>query len=159
MSKSGTFRNYLTAKTRRIDRDMRTKQNKNLLAVAAVLIVCLIVVCFSKSIQGRERSYELRPKITLPAYKTDTARVIDAYERMMDRFINLTERSLAGIDREVRGIAGTLDSIDCRLRELSARTARIEKALGIEQPKKPVKKDIEGKTQGHTNKRSSECPN
>ncbi len=159
MSKSGTFRNYLTAKTRRIDRDMRTKQNKNLLAVAAVLIVCLIVVYFSTSIQGRERSYELKPKITLPAYKTDTARVIDAYERMMDRFINLAERNLTDIDREVRGIAGTLDSIDCKLSELSARTARIEKALGIEQPKKPVKKDIEGKTQGHTNEQPSESRN
>ena len=138
---------------------MKTKQNKNLLAAATVLIVCLIAVCFSTSIQGRERSYELKPKITLPEYKTDTARVIDAYERMMDRFINLTERNLTGIDREVRGIARTLDSIDCKLRELSARTARIEKALGIEQPKKPAKKDIEGKTQGHTNKRSSESPN
>jgi peptidoglycan hydrolase CwlO-like protein len=134
---------------------MKTKQNKNLLAVTAVLIVCLIAVCFSTSIQGRERSYEIKPKITLPEYKTDTARVIDAYERMMDRFINLTERNLTGIDREVQGIARTLDSIDCKLRELSARTARIEKALGIEQPKKPVKKDIEAKTQGHTNKRPS----
>lgn len=124
---------------------MRTKQNKNLLAVAAVLIVCLIAVCFSPSLQGRERSYEIKPKISLPEYKTDTARVIDAYERMMDRFMDLTERNLTGIDREVQGIAKTLDSIDCKLRELSARTARIEKALGIEQPKKPVKKNIEAK--------------
>ncbi len=137
---------------------MRTKQNKNLLAVAAVLIV-LIAVCFSTSIQGRERSYELKPRITLPEYKTDTARVIGAYERMMDRFMNLTERNLTGIDREVQGIARKLDSIDSRLRELSARTARIEKALGIEQPKKPAKKDIEGKTQGHTNKRPSDSRN
>jgi len=159
MSKSGTFRNYLTAKTRRTDRDMRTKQNKNLLAVAAVLVVCLIAVCFSTSIQGRERSYELRPKITLPAYKTDTARAVDAYERMMDRFINLTEGNLTDIDREVRGIARTLDSIDRKLRELSARTARIERALGIEQPKKPVKKDIEGKTQGHADERPCESRN
>lgn len=138
---------------------MRTKQNKNLLAVAAVLIVCLIAVCFSTSIQGRERSYEIKPKIILPEYKTDIARVIDAYERMMDRFINLTERKLTGIDREVQGIAKTLDSIDCKLRELSARTARIEKALGIEQPKKPVKQNIEVKTQGCTNKRPSESRN
>lgn len=137
---------------------MRTKRNKNLFAVAAVLIV-LIAVCFSTSIQGRERSYELKPRITLPEYKTDTARVIGAYERMMNRFINLTERNLTGIDREVQGIAGTLDSIDCKLRELSARTARIEKALGIEQPKKPVKKDIADETQDHTDKRPSDSRN
>ena len=129
---------------------MRTRRNNKVLTAIAVLIVCLIAVCFSTSIQGREKSYEIKPKITLPEYRTDTARAIDAYERMMGRFMHLTEKNLTDIDTEVRGIAMKLDSIDCKLTELSVRTARIEKALGIEQPERPVKKTIEGKTQGRT---------
>lgn len=129
---------------------MRTRWNNKVLTAVAVSIVCLIAVCFSTSIQGHEKSYEIKPKITLPEYRTDTARVIDAYERMMDRFIHLTEKNLTDIDTEVQGIARKLDSIDCKLTELSVRTARIEKALGIEQPKRPVNKNLEAKTQGRT---------
>jgi len=51
---------------------MKTKQNKNLLVVGAVLIACLIAIGFSSSIQGS--SYEIKPEITLPEHRTDTAR-------------------------------------------------------------------------------------
>ncbi len=129
---------------------MRTRRNNKVFTAVVVLIVCLIAVCFSTSIQGREKSYEIKPKITLPEYRTDTTRVIDAYELMMDRFIRLTEKNLTDIDTEVRGIARKLDSIDYKLTELSVRTARIEKALGIEQPKRPVTKNLEAETQGRT---------
>lgn len=133
---------------------MRT--NKYLLVVAAGLTAWLIVVWLSTSIQGVGKTYELRPEITLPEYKTDTARVIDAYERMMARFMSLAERNLAGINTDVRDIARKLDSIDRKLTVLSTRMTRIEKALGIEQPQKPVKKPPKAKAHDHTNKLSSE---
>ena len=130
---------------------MRTKKNKNLLAVGAVLIACLIVVRLAGSIQGGEKSYKVKPEITLPEYRTDTARVIDAYERVMDRFISLTERNLSGINTDVKNIAKELVLIDCKLTELSVRMARIEKALGIEQAEKRVEKTPEAKTPNVTN--------
>ena len=117
---------------------MKAKENKNLLLVGAVIIVCLIVIGFSGSIQGS--SYEIKPEITLPENRTDTARAIDAYERVMDRFINLTEKNLTGINTEVKSIAKKLVLIDCKLTELSIRMTRIEKALGIQQSPKPVEK-------------------
>ncbi len=119
---------------------MKTKETKNLLTVGAILVACLIVVWLAGPIQGRKKSYEVKPEITLPEYRTDTARAIDAYERMMDRFINLTERNLTGINTDVKDIAKRLVLIDCKLTELSARMERIEKALGIEQ----VEKRVEG---------------
>jgi len=137
---------------------MKTKQNKNLLVVGAVLIVCLIVIGFSSSIQGGEKSYEIKPEITLPEYRTDTARAIDAYERVMDRFINLTEKNLTSINTDVKGIAKKLVLIDCKLADLSIRMARIEKALGIEQTEKRVEKTSEAQTpiSTSTNKPGSE---
>ncbi len=127
-------------------------KNKNLLVVGAVLVVSFIVIGFSSSIQGGENSYKIKPEITLPEYRTDTARAIDAYERVMDRFMSLTEKSLTGINTDVEDIAKKLDSIDCKLTELSTRMARIEKALAIQQPEKRVEPPLEAETQSHTNK-------
>lgn len=135
---------------------MQTEGNKNLLVVGAVLIVSVIVIGFAGSIQGGERSYKIRPEITLPEYRTDTARAIDAYERMMDRFISLTERNLTGINTDVKSIAQELALIDYRLTELSAGMARIEKALGIVQPEKRVEQSSKVETSNNTNKTGSE---
>ena len=111
--------------------------SKNVLAVAAVVVICVVAVWFSTSIQGSQKTYELEPRLTIPAYRTDIARVVDAYERLMERYMYLTDRNLAGINTELKSAAEKLESIDSRLVELSARTARIEKALGIEQTTKP----------------------
>jgi hypothetical protein len=119
---------------------MKIKENKNLLVIGAVLIVSLIVIGFSSSIQGSEKSYKIKPEITLPEYRTDTARAIDAYERVMNRFISLTEKNLTGINTDVKDIAKKLVLIDCKLTDISIRMARIEKALSIEQAEKRAEK-------------------
>ncbi len=125
---------------------MKTKETKNLLAVGAILTACLIVVWLAGPIQGRKKSYDVKPEIALPEYQTDTTRAIDAYERVMDRFIDLTERNLTGINTDVKDIAKKLVLIDCKLTELSTRMARIEKALGIEQAEERVEKASETQT-------------
>ena len=117
---------------------MKIKQNKNILAVGVVLLVCLIVIGFSSSIQGG--SYKIRPEIILPEIQTDTTRTIDAYERLMERFMSMTERNLTGINRDVKDIAKKLVLINYRLTELSTKIAGIEKALGIEQSETQAEK-------------------
>jgi len=119
-------------------------------------LACFVIMAwFCISIRG-ESSYEIRPRITVPAYRTDAARAIDAYERVMERFMNLADKNLADVDKEVKGIAQTLHSVDRKLSELSGRMARIEKALGIEQPKKPIKKTLDTEKQARNTKSLSE---
>ena len=113
--------------------------NRNLLALAAAVVCCTIVVWFSTSIQGVPKTYEVRPQVTVPEYRTDAARAIDAYERLMERYMDLTERSLLRVAGDVRNVVKKLDSIDHKLTGLCARIARIEEALGIEQTKPPTK--------------------
>jgi hypothetical protein len=125
---------------------MKIKETPNILTVGAILIACLIVVLLSGSIQGSRKNYEVKPEITLPQYQNDTTRIIDAYERMMDRFIDLTESNLTGINTDVKDIAKKLVLIDCKLTELSTRMARIEKALGIEPVEKRAEEASEAKT-------------
>lgn len=126
-------------------------KNKSLLAVSIVLIASIIIIGFSSSIHGVEKRYEIRPEITLPQYQTDTARAINAYGRVMDRFIDLTEQNLTGISTDVKNIANKLVSIDHKLTDISARMARIEKALGIEQPEMLIEKPSKAKSSDNIN--------
>lgn len=111
------------------------KTNRNILVIFVVIIACSIVVWLSKSIQGSQKTYDIQPHLTIPEYKTDLTRVMDAYERLMERYMDLTEQNQSMVGTDLKYVVTTLDSIDGRLTELSARIARIETALGIEQPK------------------------
>jgi len=113
------------------------RANKKLLAVTAATICCLIAVWSSTSIHGSPNTYELQPQIAIPEHKTDIIRVVDAYERLMERYMDLTDRNSALMSADIKSIAVSLDSINTSLAELSARTARIERALGIQQPVSP----------------------
>jgi len=123
---------------------MRTK--KSAFGIAAGVIACAAVVWYSGVIEGYERTYEVRPEIRLPENRTDAARAIDAYERLMERYMGVTERNFGGINVDLKGIGEKLDSIDGKLAGLSERVGRIEKALGIEPLKKAVVEQLRAKT-------------
>lgn len=114
--------------------------NKNLLAAAAVILCCITVIWLSTITQGKPTTYEVQPRISLPEYKTDTVHAIDAYEKLMDRYMNMTERSSIRIDSDLKEVIKRLDSINYKLTELSLRIAKIEKTFGIEESKPQVKK-------------------
>lgn len=114
--------------------------NKNLLAAAAVVVCCITVIWFSTTTQGSPKTYEVRPRISLPEYKTDTIHVIDAYEQLMERYMSMTERSSIRIDSDLKEVIKRLDSINDKLTELSLRIAKIEKIFGIEESKPQAKK-------------------
>jgi len=103
------------------------KKSKRILAVIASVVICLIAARLAISVTGNHRNYNFE-EITTPEYKSDAARAIDAYERLMERYVELSESYL--VDNQ--SAAQKLDSIDVKLGELSTRLARIEKALGID---------------------------
>ena len=111
------------------------KTNRNILTVIVVIIAYSMVVWLSATLQGDQKTYEIQPHLTIPEYKTDLARVMDAYERLMERYMDLTEQNQSMVGTDLKYVVTTLDSIDGRLAEFSARIARIETALGIEQPR------------------------
>ena len=121
--------------------------NKKLLAIITGLIICVTAVWICESIQGEETKYEVRPQIeTIPEYKTDATRAIDAYERLMDRYMNIIETNLTRSNNDIKNVSQSLNSIteklasiDAKLTELSTRMTHIEKKLNsvTEQPDKP----------------------
>jgi hypothetical protein len=114
--------------------------NKNLLAALVVVVCCITVIWFSTTTKGGPKTYEIQPRISVPHYKTDTVRAIDAYERLMERYMHMTEKSSMKIDRDLKEIIKKLESINDKLKKLSLRIARIEKTFGIEDTKLPENK-------------------
>lgn len=121
------------------------KQKKNLLILTAALFAGVVVVWSFTSIQGSQRTYEVQPRITMPEYGTGSGRVLDAYERLMDRYMDLVEKNLKDIEADFKKTAAQIDSIDVKLTELCERTARIEISLGIEQPNEAIPKPLVGR--------------
>ena len=111
------------------------KQKKNLLIITAAVFAGVVVVWSFTSTQGSQRTYEVQPQITMPGYRNDAYRALDAYERLMERYMDLVEKNLKDIEADSKRTAAQIDSIDAKLTILCERTARIEKALGIEHPK------------------------
>lgn len=131
--------------------------NKNFLALAAAVVCCIIVVWFSTSIQGDTKTYKVEPEITLPEYRTDAARAIDAYERLMERYMDLTGKNLFMVAGDVKDVAKKLDSIEHKLTELCTRIAGIEKALDIRQSNQPAEKKPQTKSLDIKSHQNSSC--
>jgi hypothetical protein len=104
------------------------RRSRKLLAFAAVVVICLAAARLGISVTDKNKTYEFEQWITTPEYRTDAARAIDAYERLMERYMDLSEAHLM----DCQGIVEKLDSIDARMGDFSARLARIEKAMGID---------------------------
>ena len=121
------------------------KSSKSLWIVAAVITCVGIAVLFSGSLQGGQNTYELQPNLSIPEYKTDTARAIEAYERLMDRYMDLTGSHLSTVGMDLRNVVTKLDSIDGRLKEMETRMARIERALGVDKESELLGKDLKSK--------------
>jgi len=64
-------------------------------------------------------------------YQTDTSRAINAYEKLMERYMDTTERNFDAVSMGIKMMAVKLDALDAKLTALDARLARIEQHLGI----------------------------
>ena len=107
-------------------------RNVRMCMLVAVIVFCLVILSLSTSVGQDHRSYEVPAQIYgIPAWHSDAAHAVDAYERLMQRYTDLTERSMAGVATDLAALARKLDTIDARLTTLDSRLARIEQHLGL----------------------------
>lgn len=108
--------------------------------VVVVVCLCGAVVWFGSWTDAAEKVYEIRPEDTLGAYRSDSARIMDAYEQLMDRYMSLVEGNLSNMGTDVGVVIKKLNSIERKIDKLGTRIGRIEKALNIPPPKPQTKK-------------------
>lgn len=107
-------------------------RNCRVYIVIAAIVFCVVVFCLSTSVGQDRRRYEVETQVYgVPAYQSDAARAIEAYERLMERYLDLSERNLVDLAADVKVFTDKLDTIDAKLGTLDTRLARIEQHLGI----------------------------
>ncbi len=113
--------------------------NRKLWNIVVVVAFCLVAVWFSTSWGQGRGGYQPETHVyTTPEYQTDTTRAISAYERLMERYMDMTERSLGAISTDVAKMTVKLDAMEADLTSLDARLARIEQHLGIVTATRPT---------------------
>jgi outer membrane murein-binding lipoprotein Lpp len=111
------------------------QKNKKFLLFASIMISGLLIAGISARVStGESSTYEIQPEITLPQYRSDTARLIDSYERTVNRVLDARERDSRMVNYKMEKIGTKIDKLTEKVDKLSERMERIEKKLGIEQP-------------------------
>ena len=90
--------------------------------LAVVVAAGGVWVAFSSAAERTSREYE----VAVGPYKSDTARMIEAYERLSSQYLTLVQQNLSHMAAADREILDKLTAIDKKLDEMSARLARLE---------------------------------
>jgi hypothetical protein len=109
------------------------KRGGILLVVGTAAVICFIAAAVSTAIPNNGKKYEVEAVVDVSSeYKTDAARTIDLYERLMDRYMDLSEKVISQMDGDCQSVSAKMNSLDARLTDILTRLTRIEKALGID---------------------------
>ena len=108
------------------------KRSHTIVRIAVVIAVCMIVVSLSTSTGRDRKDYEVETRVygVAPA-QSDAARAISANERLMERYMDMTERYLVDLAADLKVLAVKIDAVDAKLTRLDERLSRIEKHLGV----------------------------
>lgn len=111
------------------------KSNRRFYIALTTVVLIMVVFWLSTSIGQTRRRYEVETQVySTPEFRTDATRAIEAYERLMERYMDATERNFTQVSGDIGAIAVMLDRIDARMAKLDTRLERIERHLGIAPP-------------------------
>jgi hypothetical protein len=115
-----------------IDRSAAMNRTLKVCVLPAVILSALTVLSLSTSVGQDRRSYDTQMQVYgVEPGRSDAGRAIDAYERLMERYMNQSEARLAALDARLAALDRTLVAVDAKLAALDSRLARIEQHLGV----------------------------
>jgi hypothetical protein len=94
-------------------------------------IIGCVALLWSLAGAQNTKTYEIRPQIPESLFKTESARAMDAYERMVDRTLELNARQLDAMDLNIKEVSKQLYRVEAKLDQLLDRSILVEYALGI----------------------------
>jgi len=109
---------------------MKSTRRYTLIAIAVLLVT--VVLWLSSAPGQTHKRYEIETQVyATPEYRTDATRAIDAYERVMERYMDSSERSFVALAGDLKAISVQLSALDAKLTRLDTRMERIERHLGV----------------------------
>ncbi len=119
---------------------MKAKKRILRIGLVAVLAVAAIFLLTGQTTTAGEKTYKINAgQHSVRGYTSDVDRVMESYEKLMNRYMDMVDSNMRGISYDTKKILGNLSSIDKKINTLDERIARIEKALKIEPPEKTKK--------------------
>ena len=115
---------------------MKAAKNAWKIALAFVCVIAAAGWLVSSTGAADRTTLEIHPDHYVAGYQSDTVRVMDAYERLMDRYMYMVEENLKSMTTDTGMLIQKLDSIDRKMDALGVRISKIEKALDVPQTKK-----------------------
>jgi peptidoglycan hydrolase CwlO-like protein len=95
-----------------------------LFIIIVILTLFVSIVCFAPTAE-KNKTYEIETA-TMGEYKTDASRAIEAYERLMDKYMSLNETYLANMSKEISVLSAKVDGINQQLAQISEKLDRIQ---------------------------------
>jgi cell division protein FtsX len=109
--------------------------NRNLWSVIATVALFVIIAWFSTSWGQGTNSYQTETHVyATPEYRTDTTRAIEAYEKVMQRYMDVTEKNFSSLAADMKAVTSQLNAMNAKLTAIDARLAQMEKHLGLAAP-------------------------
>jgi hypothetical protein len=92
-------------------------------------LVFLLTTAMGVESGGKRHTFEVRNSITSPQYRSDAARAIDAYERLMERYMSLTETNLVAAQADGRDMAYRLTRLESTLERIEQKLDHLSRTL------------------------------
>lgn len=104
--------------------------NKTIKKLACVLACAALFWCLTGA-KGARKTYEIHSQIPESVFKSESDRALDAYERLVDRALDVNKRQLDAMDLNIREVSKQLHRVEAKLDQLLNRAMIAEYALGI----------------------------
>ena len=113
-------------------------QTRTTLFTVVVALFILVTAMGGPEVLDAQSRVEVRPTVTTPQYQSDAARAISAYERLMERYMNLTEANLIGMQVENRDMAHRMMQLEATLARIELKIDRLSLALNAAPTPNPL---------------------
>jgi len=107
-----------------------------LFIIIVILTLFISIVCFAPA-AGKNKTYEIETA-AVGEYKTDASRAIEAYERLMDKYMSLNETYLANMSKEISVLSAKVDGMNQQLVQISEKLDRIQEMKSPHLPPPPI---------------------
>ena len=105
---------------------METKKRILKVGFIIVLACAAIFLVASQTTTASDKTYKINPgQHVVKGYASDIDRVMDSYERLMGRYMDMVDNNMRGIGTDTNKILVKISSIDKKIDNLDERIARI----------------------------------
>ena len=108
--------------------------------ISAVVVIFALLACLAIN-SSATSTYEVKPDVYVEAYKSDTVRIVESYERAVEGYQKLVEKNLDQNSQNFQLILCKLESLEHKIDDLSESLKKLELKSDSKQKPQIVSKE------------------